>query len=94
MRLTGFKKRGCLKGSPTTPQFNSRISRDRARQGIRLETQSGALTPTRNTKRRAGNDWHFGRRCGPGMTWNGPASPANGWTAIQDVPDCDRTAGK
>jgi hypothetical protein len=45
----------------------------------------------------AGREWHGQYLTKPkdakGGYWYGPASPAEGWRAVPDVPDPDRTAG-
>jgi hypothetical protein len=44
----------------------------------------------------AGREWHgqylTKSKDAKGGYWYGPASPAEGWTAVPDVPDPDRTA--
>jgi hypothetical protein len=57
--------------------------------GVELEQRKGLSWPNS-----AGREWHGQRLTKPkdakGGYWYGPASPADGWTAIPDTPDPDR----
>lgn len=60
-------------------------------EGVELEQRKGL-----SGEDSAGREWHgqwlTKPRDAKGGYWYGPASPADGWTAIPDVPDHDRTA--
>lgn len=60
-------------------------------EGIEVEQRPGLSGP-----KSAGREWHGQYLTKPKEVkegyWYGPASPADGWTAVPDVPDRDRTA--
>jgi hypothetical protein len=60
-------------------------------EGLELEQRKGL-----SGEDSAGREWHgqwlTKSKDAKGGYWYGPASPAEGWTAIPDVPDNDRTA--
>jgi hypothetical protein len=60
-------------------------------EGVELEQRKGLSGPDS-----AGREWHGQWLTKPkdahGGYWYGPASPADGWTAVPDVPDKERTA--
>jgi hypothetical protein len=62
-------------------------------EDVEVEQRKGLSGPDS-----AGQEWHGQYLTRPkaahGGWWYGPASPADGWTAVPDVPDADRTAGE
>jgi hypothetical protein len=61
-------------------------------EGIEVDQKPGLSGP-----KSAGREWHGQYLTKPKEVkegyWYGPASPADGWTGVPDIPDSDRKAG-